>query len=517
MEGLKFIRNVLDNYNIKNEINLLPDGTEIVNFAINGKSSTYNICVKQLDTNEYYIYTTLMQVSKNARHSICKALNEYNKKYSIVKLFYNEEEQAALLYASCCVPPLTTFGTVDFFDKILAAFIPALDGIMSEIPVLEFQGKEKKVVFTDGRPVVKIDKISNTPMDVITNSNNTLEERPVKEDDTSSDRLKNTTFFAATYGDADRLIFWELFKQALDENGNPFLFAENMDYAIINKNNTSSKLCLRMDFLVRKNYLRIGIYIEDDTITPHYDRLLSHKQDIEEKLGFAPIWNNSDEINPNTRRIEYRIGVIPYDHKYYKRVIEAALPIVARYIEVFSVYLPQAFEEDNQKHEQCVLQSEGICSPMFRNIHKGYGRAAQPIYDECCRVFNWDSSKRHLFGRQQLLYSVNATPEGYSVWFLVHSNWTATKGGKWYNKIEGDTIEEMWLSEKGGLQDTSIRVTFAKMKTREYSFIGIYAPLKLEEKIITSDIVTSNQGVVAKAGESVWIKTYRLISDQYPK
>ena len=75
----------------------------------------------------------------------------------------------------------------------------------------------------------------------------------------------------------------------------------------------------------------------------------------------------------------------------------------------------------------------------------------------------------------------------------------------------------MWLSEKGGLQDTSIRVTFAKMKTREYSFIGIYAPLKLEEKIITSDIVTSNQGVVAKAGESVWIKTYRLISDQYPK
>ena len=82
MEGLKFIRNVLDSYNIKNEINLLPDGTEIVNFTINGKSSTYNICVKQLDTNEYYIYTTLMQVSKNARHSICKALNEYNKKYS---------------------------------------------------------------------------------------------------------------------------------------------------------------------------------------------------------------------------------------------------------------------------------------------------------------------------------------------------------------------------------------------------------------------------------------------------
>ncbi len=57
---------------------------------------------------------------------------------------------------------------------------------------------------------------------------------------------------------------------------------------------------------------------------------------------------------------------------------------------------------------------------------KVYGTKAQDIYDACCRKFKWDSSKRGSFGPQKTLYTMNATPENYSVWFLAHSNWTDT-------------------------------------------------------------------------------------------
>ena len=109
-----------------------------------------------------------------------------------------------------------------------------------------------------------------------------------------------------------------------------------------------------------------------------------------------------------------------------------------------------------------------------------------------------------MFGRQQYLYAEGATPEGYSPWFLAHSNWTQTKGGEWSNKILRDTIEEVWLKPNDGMYyDKTIRLMFAKTKSHGYVVIGLYRPINLEGKVLSD-------------GNRVFIKTYQRISEVYP-
>ena len=160
MGNLELIKSMLDHYNIKTETDILPDGTEVLIFERKSGITNWNICVKAIEANSYYIYTVLMKVSRSSKIEICKALNEYNKKYAFVKLFYQESEQGTFLYASCFVPPLD-FGLVYLFDKMLTEFVSKLDDILAEIPVLAFQGKEKKIIFADGIPAIKIDMPSS--------------------------------------------------------------------------------------------------------------------------------------------------------------------------------------------------------------------------------------------------------------------------------------------------------------------------------------------------------------------
>ena len=154
---------------------------------------------------------------------------------------------------------------------------------------------------------------------------------------------------------------------------------------------------------------------------------------------------------------------------------------------------------------------------LVRNLHKGYGGKAQVIYDECCKRFGWDYSKRYLFGMLQILYAKEATPERFSPWFLPHNNLTDTKGGNWFNKIQGDIIEEMWLERDDRFySDKTHRVTFVKNKSKEYIFLGIYKPVKEETIILKSNIMKDGK-IIKKAGEKVGIKTYQLVFDSYPQ
>ena len=154
---------------------------------------------------------------------------------------------------------------------------------------------------------------------------------------------------------------------------------------------------------------------------------------------------------------------------------------------------------------------------LVRNPHKGYGTRAQAIYDECCKRFGWDYSKRYLFGMLQILYAKEATPEKFSPWFLAHNNLTDTKGGNWFNKIQGNTIEEMWLERDDRFySDKTLRVTFVKNKSKEYVFLGIYKPVKIETLTLETDIMKDGK-IIKKIGEKVGIKTYQLIFDSYPQ
>ena len=310
---------------------------------------------------------------------------------------------------------------------------------------------------------------------------------------------------AKTYdSNSEQTVFWKMLQEALNNNGNPFTISTRAQYGTVNRKSPNCNLCLGFDFLLQKEFFRIGIYIQDDTVTPCFDRLLQQKDEIESLLGFAPIWTTQGAKNPNTRRIETRLSFAAYDREDYERLIEEALPIFTRYIKVFSKYLPEAFENKQTYGGQKTVSTFVIGNSLKRNLSNGYGGSAQPIYDECCDRFGWDRSQRYLFGKQQLLYAEGATPEGYSPWFLVHSNLTGTKGGNWSNKILQDTIEEVWEKPQYGLyHDETTRVTFAKTKSYGYVFIGMYMPIKVDEKILSND-------------SKVWIKTYRRIADSYP-
>ena len=107
----------------------------------------------------------------------------------------------------------------------------------------------------------------------------------------------------------------------------------------------------------------------------------------------------------------------------------------------------------------------------------------------CCKKYGFDNGFAWLFGRRQELYAMSATKEGYSVWFLAHSNWTESKGGKWSNEIKDGTkhIIEYWdkIDDRFN-NDTRTRVVFAKRQS-QYLFLGVYKFVKNDWKTRTKE------------------------------
>jgi len=126
-------------------------------------------------------------------------------------------------------------------------------------------------------------------------------------------------------------------------------------------------------------------------------------------LGKALLDNELGAIITVKAEEEYKVKIISVDNSKVKSVVET-------------------FNSINNN-------SKPKANTLIRNLNKGYGTRAQDIYDDCCKKFGWDYSKRSLFAPQKPLYAAGATPEGYSPLFLAHSNWTESKGSNWTNTI----------------------------------------------------------------------------------
>lgn len=137
--------------------------------------------------------------------------------------------------------------------------------------------------------------------------------------------------------------FWDTLRTLLKEQGEPFYFAENKQWAVINRDEAFSyhKPCIAMDFLWRKGFLRINVYIENDI--PLYNLFKSNKTVIERRLGFKCIWKeNTPHTNEkrkfngdNTRRIEVDLPICTTFSELAKR----AIPLTEKFIEVFRGYI----------------------------------------------------------------------------------------------------------------------------------------------------------------------------------
>ena len=327
------------------------------------------------------------------------------------------------------------------------------------------------------------------------------EENSDRNEDNAS---KGATRYHRQYPECnpEQNLFWNMLQRAIDENGNPFTFSPRKHYATVNRKSPSSNLCLSFDFLMQKKFLRIGIYIADDSKTPHFEELLARKDEIEQELGFSVMWTDRGAQNPNTRRIETQLPFIPYAHDDYVRLIDALLPVTVKYIEVFSKYLRAIFE--NHDERGTTPKKVQVGRVLVYKLQHGYGTCAQDIYDACCEEFGWDASKRYLFGRRMPLYAEGASPEGYSPWFIAHSNWTEDKGGHWKNTICEGWIEEVWERPNDDMKrDMTKRIVFAKHPTYGYVFLGVYDSSEPQAKR-------------SPEGKIIWVKIYESTAAIYP-
>ncbi len=132
-----------------------------------------------------------------------------------------------------------------------------------------------------------------------------------------------------------------------------------------------------------------------------------------------------------------------------------------------------------------------------------YGTAAKDIYDAGCDAFAWNSYESKYFGWQTPNYSENATKEGYSVWFLAHSNWTESNASDVKNKIF-ETYMEQWWTESDHPRSTSRkRLIFAK-KDNRYIFLGVFQ-------------FVGKQRTEMRDNKIYYIERFDLVSENYPE
>ena len=139
-----------------------------------------------------------------------------------------------------------------------------------------------------------------------------------------------------TNAEQQRIIFWEMFEKELNDQGNPFHISYRTHYATINRKSPTSDFCVSMDFLIQKEFLRVGVYIRDNI--PAFEHLYNHKEKIESELNFKPTWVMVGDRNPNTRRIQICFPFRPYRRDEYQRIIKQAIPHIIKLISVIPRY-----------------------------------------------------------------------------------------------------------------------------------------------------------------------------------
>ena len=137
------------------------------------------------------------------------------------------------------------------------------------------------------------------------------------------------------------------------------------------------------------------------------------------------------------------------------------------------------------------------------NLYRGhyYGTSATGIFSAGCEAFAWDISESKQFGWNTPNYSDIATKEGYSVWFLAHSNWTATDNSKVRNVISETYIEQLWDVPNHPAATTRKRLVFAK-KDNLYMFLGIYE-------------LVGNDEVRVRGEKTFYVERFNLVAEEY--
>lgn len=158
-----------------------------------------------------------------------------------------------------------------------------------------------------------------------------------------------------------------------------------------------------------------------------------------------------------------------------------------------------AIKRSSGSAKRTIGSPESIENDFCLIQNKTYGTNGHEIYLMCCKVFGFRTDKHGHFVKQQSMYADDATPEGYSVWFLPHSNLTGTKSEGKNNVIAGDLVKFSWDNKKHN--ETKVnkgerRLLFVKDRG-VYYFAGLIECVEADIEACTS--------------------TFKVISDTYSK
>lgn len=137
----------------------------------------------------------------------------------------------------------------------------------------------------------------------------------------------------------ERKYFWNVYQEALMENGEPFSLKYFYDsngayrhYAHVNAQRFPANRCICIEFTPQCGRVRYGIYLENDIVL--YDFLFNNKEKIESLLGFHCHWEHGTK-GINARRIYCEKKIIAYNHDSYIDAIDESMPRLLKFAEIF--------------------------------------------------------------------------------------------------------------------------------------------------------------------------------------
>ena len=135
---------------------------------------------------------------------------------------------------------------------------------------------------------------------------------------------------------AERLNFWEQFNQAVVARGKPFNVRKATTDHWYNVAVGTSEASIVINLINKFGHIVVELYINNNKDL--FDELYTHKEEIEEKLGFKLDWDRLD--NKQASRIKYYIEGLNFDnHSNYEQLIGKSIDTAIKMRDVFKIFI----------------------------------------------------------------------------------------------------------------------------------------------------------------------------------
>lgn len=132
--------------------------------------------------------------------------------------------------------------------------------------------------------------------------------------------------------EAERFNFWTEFKRVVSENGKPFNVQKPSTDSWSSVALGTKEAFITITLVNKVNQIVVDVYINDNKEL--FDDLFSHKEEIEQKLGFSMVWERLD--NKKASRIKYYIPGLDFNKQ--SNYPELMMEIIKKVVTIRSVF-----------------------------------------------------------------------------------------------------------------------------------------------------------------------------------